>query len=187
MTSLLLLLSGLTTGLPANSMSCQTTASPASLARRASPLDSVSFTVGSAQVKICYGRPSARGRTMVGGVAHPFGRLWRTGANEPTTIHTTAPILVGGIKVPAGSTSLYTVPGESTWEIVLNSSTEQWGDEGSYDKVKASELGRAKVPGQTLKDHIEQFTIRTEPANTGLRLVLEWEKWRVAVPVAPAG
>ncbi len=55
--------------------------------RRLSPLDSLTFTVGGSPVKLCYGRPSARGRTMIGGRDVAYGRLWRTGANEPTMIH----------------------------------------------------------------------------------------------------
>src|SRR5690349_11479076 len=85
---------------------------------RGSPLDSLSFKVGSADVKVCYGRPSAKGRTMIGGEAVPFGKLWRTGANEPTMIHTTGPLTIAGVAVPAGSYSLYTVPGPKTWSVI---------------------------------------------------------------------
>lgn len=185
MTSLLVLLGGLFTAAPVANPSCVTTASAESLAKRASPLDSVSFSVGAASVKICYGRPSLRGRQMIGGSAHPFGKLWRTGANEPTTIHTTAPIVVAGIKVPAGATSLYTVPGETTWEVVLNGSTEQWGDEGSYDNVKATEIGRAKLTASRPGSPIEQFTIRPESKAGTTILILEWEMSRIAIPVEP--
>ena len=62
------------------------------LDKRKSPLDSTSFTVGGKTVKVCYGRPSLRGRQMLGGEAVPFGQIWRTGANEPTMIHATGPI-----------------------------------------------------------------------------------------------
>ena len=183
MTSVLLLLGGLFTALPLKDPACQTTASAESLAKRASPLDSLSFTVGSATVKVCYGRPSLRGRQMIGGTHVPFGKLWRTGANEPTTIHTTAPIMVAGIRIPAGATSLYTVPGTSSWDVVLNSSTEQWGDEGSYDKVKATEIGRAKVAAGHLGTPVEQFTIRQESKGSITALILEWETTRISLPI----
>jgi len=150
------------------------------LATRKSPLDSLSFKVGSSDVKVCYGRPSLRGRHMLGGDDVPYGKLWRTGANEPTMIHTSGPLVVAGIKVPAGSYSLYTVPNASEWEVIVNKSITQWGEEHTYtDAVKAQELGRGKLKPETLKTPVEQFTIKSE---TGF-LVLEWETTRVKIPV----
>jgi len=163
---------------------CITSASPASLAKRASPLDSVSFVVGSARVKICYGRPSARGRTMIGGTNVPFGKLWRTGANEPTMLHTSGPISVAGVKLEAGTCALYTVPDVAQWTIIINRSTTQWGDEGSYsESIKKEEVGRGVVPVSPLPDHVEQFTIRPEVKGGWGALALEWEKTRVAIPL----
>ena len=150
------------------------------LATRKSPLDSLSFKVGSSDVKVCYGRPSLRGRHMLGGDDVPYGKLWRTGANEPTMIHTSGPLVVAGIKVPAGSYSLYTVPTANEWEVIVNKSITQWGEEHNYtDAVKAQELGRGKVKPEALKTPVEQFTIKSE---TGF-LVLEWETTRVKIPV----
>lgn len=153
-------------------------------AERPSPLDSVSFTVAGKAVKICYGRPSARGRTMIGGELVPYGRLWRTGANEPTMIHTSTALEVAGVRIDPGSYSLYTVPGESEWEIILNRSISQWGHESNYtDEVRAQEVGRGRVRSERLEGHVETFTIRTEPAERGVTLVLEWEHTRVRIPV----
>jgi hypothetical protein len=150
------------------------------LATRKSPLDSLSFKAGSSDVKVCYGRPSLRGRHMLGGDDVPYGKLWRTGANEPTMIHTSGPLVVAGIKVPAGSYSLYTVPNASEWEVIVNKSITQWGEEHNYtDAVKAQELGRGKVKPEALKTPVEVFTITSEPGF----LVLEWETTRVKIPV----
>lgn len=150
-------------------------------AGRKSPLDSLSFKVGASEVKVCYGRPSARGRTMIGGENVPFGKLWRTGANEPTMIHTSGPLVLAGVKVAAGSYSLYSVPGEKSWEIIVNRSVTQWGEESNYtDKVKAQEVGHGTVPVTPTKAPVETFTITAEPA----ALVLEWEKTRVAIPIS---
>ena len=150
------------------------------LATRKSPLDSLSFKVGSSDVKVCYGRPSLRGRHMLGGDNVPYGKLWRTGANEPTMIHTSGPLVVAGIKVPAGSYSLYTVPNASDWEVIVNKSITQWGEEHNYtDAVKAQELGRGKVKPEAMKTPVEMFTITSEPGF----LVLQWETTRVKIPV----
>jgi len=152
---------------------------------RPSPLDSVMFTVAGRDVKVCYGRPSARGRTMIGGDLVPYGEVWRTGANETTKLMSSTALRVGGIDVPAGMYALYTVPGESEWQIIVNRAHEQWGAERTYtEEVKAQELGRTAVKAEHVEDHIETFTIRAEPqANGTASLVLEWEHTRVRVPI----
>jgi Protein of unknown function (DUF2911) len=142
---------------------------------RQSPLDSLTFTAGGQTVKVCYGRPSARGRTMIGGEGVPYGKLWRTGANEPTVIFTPIALNIAGVKVAPGKYSLYTVPGEKEWEVIVNRSTSQWGHESSYtEEVRAQEVGRGKA--------------RAEKTSGGeiQRLVLAWEKTKVAVPIKAA-
>lgn len=172
---------------PAQEPSCITRATAAQLAERPSPLDSLMFTVGSARVKVCYGAPSARGRKIFGGDVVPYGQLWRTGANEPTMIHTSAPITVAGLAVPAGVVSLYTVPGKDEWEVIVNRSVAQWGAEGRYtDEIKAQEIGRGKARSTMLPAAVERFLIRVEPAGSQATLVLEWEHTRVAIPIAAA-
>ncbi len=154
---------------------------------RRSPLDSLSFTVDGATVKVCYGRPSARGRTMLGGTNVPYGKVWRTGANEPTMIHTTIPLVIGDVSVEPGTYSLYSVPGESQWQILVNASIDQWGHERNYTgAVAAQELGRATVVSERTEQHVETFTIRTESMDGGAALVLEWEHTRVRVPLRKA-
>jgi hypothetical protein len=155
---------------------------------RQSPLDSLTFTVAKQTVKVCYGRPSARGRTMIGGKAVPYGKLWRTGANEPTVIFTPLALEIAGVKVAPGKYSLYSVPGEKEWEIIVNRSTSQWGHESEYTKaVEAQEVGRGKVPAEKLSAPVETFTISPDPASgEAQRLVLNWEKTRVAIPIKAA-
>jgi hypothetical protein len=148
-------------------------------------LDSLTFDVGKSPVKVCYGRPSLRGRAMLGTEHVPYGKLWRTGANEPTIFYTPAAIQVAGIRVPPGVYSLYTVPGKTEWEVIVNRSISQWGHESRYtDSVKAQEVGRGKAPAQAIAEPIETFTIRSESAGGGAAsLILEWEKTRVRIPV----
>jgi hypothetical protein len=155
---------------------------------RPSPMGALTLRLDGARVKLCYGRPAARGRTMIGGKHVPFGRLWRTGANEPTTIISTVPLTISGIRMPAGRASLYTVPGPESWEIILNRSTSQWGIESEYtDTVRAGELGRAIVPSARDSAHIERLTLEFERkgADAG-DLVLAWESTRVRIPLQRA-
>lgn len=157
------------------------------VAGRKSPLDSVTFSVASRPIKLCYGRPSSRGRVMLGGAAVPYGKLWRTGANEPTIFFTPVAIRLAGILVPAGKYSLYTVPDRNDWEVIVNRSTTQWGEEHNYTAaVQAQEVGRAKVKTEPLKQPIETFTIRSARDGRGATLILEWETTRVWIPVKPA-
>jgi hypothetical protein len=115
----------------------------------------------------------------------PYGKLWRTGANEPTTLHLPFTAEIAGIRVAPGSYSIYTVPNVDEWEIIVNRSTAQWGVEGQYTSdIEAQEVGRGKVKVQGVAEPIETFTIRSIPAGANAAdLVLEWERTRVRVPL----
>lgn len=157
------------------------------VANRASAYDSTAIVINGKRALICYGRPSAKGRTMLGGEMIPYGKLWRTGANEPTTLHIPYAATIAGVKVQPGSYSIYTVPGKNEWEVVINRSTSQWGHEGRYTpEVEKQEVGRGKVKSRTLKNHVETFTIKSAKAKGGADLILEWEKTRVAIPIRAA-
>lgn len=165
---------------------CQPMADRMKLEGRASPYDSTLITIDGHTAKICYGRPSARGRTMIGGENVPYGKLWRTGANEPTTIHLPFAASIGAIRVEPGSYSLYTIPGEKEWVVIVNRSITQWGHESRYTpEVQAQEVGRDTVASERMENHVETFTIRSVPAGEGkAELVLEWEHTRVRIPIA---
>lgn len=152
---------------------------------RASPYDSTLFVISGQEAKLCYGRPSVRGRQIFGELV-PFDTLWRTGANEPTIIHLPVAATIAGIAVEPGSYSLYTVPGREEWQVVVNRSIEQWGHESQYvDEVRAQEVGRASVPAEETSSPVETFNIHAEVADPGVDLVLEWENTRVSIPVRP--
>lgn len=149
------------------------------VAGRASRYDSVSVIVGAAHVTVCYGRPKMNGRAIFGGLV-PYDTLWRTGANEPTTLHTDAPIELAGLRLDAGSYALYTVPRASGgWTLVVNGATDQWGHESSYASVRDKEIGRRLVTAVKTGEPIEAFTIEA----TKDALHLEWERTRVVVPL----
>lgn len=94
---------------------------------RQSPPAKVSETIKTgATVTIDYSRPSVKGRTIGNEIA-PFGKVWRTGANEATTFEVNRDVTVEGQKLPAGKYSLYTIPGESEWTIIFNKTWKQWG------------------------------------------------------------
>lgn len=167
-------------------LACQVSPNMA-LEGRASPMDSTSVSLADGAVKLCYGSPSARDRTMIGGEHVPFGELWRMGANEPTMLHTSVPLSVAGISIEPGSYAMYTIPGDEEWEIFLSRSTEHWGL-AITDEVRAMEVGSATVESEALEDHVEALRFRFEEAGTrSASLVLEWETTRIAIPVTATG
>jgi len=154
------------------------------VAGRASPYDSVNFTVDDKAAQICYGRPYTKGRAIFGELIK-YGELWRTGANEPTILHIPFAASIAGVDVQPGSYSIYTIPGDSTWTVILNRSTDQWGHESRYSAdVEAREAGRGSVPRESLDTPVEQFTITAEPQDGGgTHMILDWEKTRVRLPI----
>jgi len=160
--------------------SCTHRGTAAALAQRASPLDSVQVTIDGAIVKVCYGRPSARGRSIMGGLV-PFGEPWRLGANEPTRLVLPFGADVAGVHVEPGTYSLYVVPQTTSWEVHVNKAVERWGI--PIDSlVQAQDAGKGTVPVETLAQPVEQLTLRLV-AGSPAELVVEWEKTRVRIPI----
>lgn len=173
-----------TAGLAVSELTC-TPSERMAIEGRASPYDSTLFVLDGQDAKLCYGRPSVRGRTIFGDLV-PYDTIWRTGANEPTIIHLPVGAEIAGIPVEAGSYSIYTVPARDEWDIVVNRATSQWGHESQYtEEVRSQEIGRASVPAETIAEPVETLDIHAEVAEPGVDLVLEWERTRVRVPVRP--
>jgi hypothetical protein len=167
----------------ANDLACQPVARMP-VADRPSPYDSVLVNLGGQEAKLCYGRPSVRGREIFGGLV-PFDTIWRTGANEPTTIHLPFAAEIAGIRVDPGSYTIYTVPGRQQWTVIVNRSIDQWGIESQYtDAIRAQDVGRAAVPAETTTTPEEMFTISAEPTGAdSADLVLTWENVRTRIPI----
>jgi len=139
-----------------------------------SPHETVSAAVDGAQVSITYGRPYTRGRKIVGGLV-PFGRVWRTGADQSTTLVTDGPLVIGGAVVPAGKVSLYTLPSPQGWKLIINKQTGQWGTE--YNE--AQDLARVDMTTRALTAPVDQFTIKIE----GGQIKMAWELTEVSVAI----
>lgn len=148
--------------------------------KRPSPPGTAEVTLKGKKVTIDYSRPSARGRKVVGNLI-PFGQVWRTGANEATTLKTEVALNIGGAKVPAGTYTIYTLASENApWKLIINKQTGQWGTEYHQDQ----DLARVDLEKSQTKQPVEQFTIsfdKKDDANASL--VMEWENSRVSVPV----
>jgi hypothetical protein len=147
---------------------------------RPSPPAQASVSLGGHNVTIDYSAPSMRGRKIFGGLV-PFGHWWRTGANEATTLKTDVNLRIGNLGVPAGTYTLYTIPTESGWTLIVNKQTGQWGTK--YDE--AQDLGRVKMSEGVLPSSpIETFQIQFEHTNDlTTQLHLKWETTNVFVSV----
>lgn len=140
-----------------------------------SPSSTIEGKIGEANVKIVYSQPSARGRKMLGG-KEPYGQVWRTGANEATTIEFDKAVKIEGKDVAAGKYTLFTIPGESEWTIILNKEAKQWG---AYKYDEKNDLLRVKVKPTKSSDFVETFNIALGKDEVQLK----WENTAVAFKV----
>ncbi len=111
-----------------------------------------------ARIIVDYGQPHARGRTILGNVV-PFDAPWRTGANEATSLVTDVDLVVGGVVVPRGSYTLYTLPSRSGWKLIINKNTGQWGTEYRPEQ----DLARVDLRVRQLREPIDAFSIWLVP------------------------
>ena len=155
-------------------------------AQRPSPLGHTTFAMDGHEAMVCYGRPYAKGRTVMGELV-PFGQPWRVGANEATAIHLPFAAEIGGVELEPGSYSLYAVPGEEEWTFFINSNHERWGVPINAD-VTAADLGSFTRPAESTDEMAEQLTFRWDAHGQGMgHLVMEWENTRVEIPVHGPG
>jgi hypothetical protein len=140
--------------------------------------DTVRATVGRANLLVDYGRPLRRGRTIFGGIV-PFDTVWRTGANAATQFRTDVDLSMGGVTIPAGTYTLWTVPSRTgPWKLVVNRQTGQWGT--VYDPAR--DLARIDLRTETVDTPVERFTITVEPQADGGILAIAWDRTRASVP-----
>ena len=140
-----------------------------------SPKETVKAKAGGANVEIVYSRPSSRGRTMLGG-NEPYGQVWRTGANEATTIEFDKAVKVEGKELPAGKYALFTIPGEKEWTVIFNKEHKQWG---AYNYKQDEDALRVTVPAKKPKSYVETFTISLE----NNEVILAWENSQASFKV----
>jgi hypothetical protein len=143
---------------------------------RPSPKATVGQTIGLTDVTIVYSRPYVKGRVIWGGLV-PYNQVWRTGANEATTISFSDDVLINGQRLPAGTYSLHTIPAPDEWTIIFNKVAKQWG---SFNYDEKQDALRVKAKPMPAPMH-EMFTI--EFANVTMdnaQIVLAWDK--LAVP-----
>lgn len=152
--------------------------------RTLSPPASVSHTNGLLTVSIDYSRPSVRGRVIFGTkekkALQPYGEYWRLGANESTEIDFNKDVLFNGETVKTGRYRIYAIPGNETFEIVLNTALGTWG---AFSPKADQDLIRTKVPVENLTTPTEQFTITMQSEGDSIQIRFEWERVGVTLPI----
>lgn len=152
--------------------------------QRKSPHETTSANLGGKKITITYGRPSLKGRKAVGGALVPYGEVWRTGADEATTLATDADLTIGNLHVPKGTYALFTLPEQSGWTLIINKKADQWG---AFNYNKADDLGRTPLAVKQLSSPVEEFTIELKPEGANkLLLTLAWENTQASATISLA-
>ncbi|MAZ73866.1 MAG: asparagine synthetase B [Flavobacteriaceae bacterium] len=147
-----------------------------------SPMDMAAYPASHQEsnklVKIAYSRPQLKGRPLE--KLTPQGKVWRTGANEAAEITLYQPMKIGDKVVNAGTYSLFTIPGDDSWTIILSSDTNVWG---AYSYDEANDVVRTTAKVTKADEALEAFSIAFEEAKGGAHMHLGWGTTRVAVPL----
>ncbi len=130
-------------------------------------------------VKIDYSSPRMKGRKIFGDLV-PFGKVWRTGANEATSLVTTAGLTIGGKAVPAGSYTLFTVPEQGKWTLVISKKTGEWGIPYPGE---ADDFARVEMKVSSLNAPMENFTITLDGGAKACTLRIEWESTGASIRI----
>ena len=148
-------------------------------ASRPSPPATATGNVNGATVTVNYGSPAVKGRQIFGGLV-PYDKAWRAGANEATIVEVSKDVKVEGKPLPAGKYSLFAVPGEKEWTVILNSETGQWGVKrtGEANRDPAKDVVTVQVKPKKAASPSERLTY----AVTAKGIVLDWDT--VEVPIA---
>lgn len=158
-----------------------------------SPMDMMYFPSGFAQLKaqgkatgdpimrVIYGRPQKNGREIFG--SHlPYGKLWRAGANEATEVTFFKAVIIGEKEVQPGRYSLYIIPEETKWTLILNSETDIWGEGPSkYDQNK--DVIRTELALEKLDADVEAWSMFFQKSEFGANLVMAWDKTKTMLPI----
>ncbi len=133
------------------------------------------------EIEVRYHRPTKKGRQIFGALV-PYGRVWRTGSDNATTIAFSTPVTFGGVAVPAGTYEIFSIPGEREWTVILHENRSQWG---SYAYDSTHDVARVQVRPHTAAEVAESFTLAFETVtNSQAALVIGWDRVRVPVVLA---
>lgn len=145
-----------------------------------SPHAKMQQKVGLTEVSLDYSRPSMNGRDIFGELL-PYGKKWRTGANENTVVTFSTDVSIDGKELKAGSYALYTVPEKNKWRVMFYKNTQNWGLPENWDSGKVA--ASTSVKASELSKAVKSFTIAIDDLSfTGANLTIMWENTSVSIP-----
>ena len=151
-----------------------------------SPKETVNYSADNSDFEVIYSRPFKNERLIFGsqeeGALVPFGKYWRTGANAATTFETSSGIMFNDQKLDAGKYRLYTIPGEDSWQIILNSESDKFFAISEPDYSK-DVMKTSIIPTIKEKNTVEQFTIGFSKNTIGVEMYLMWDTTVVSIPL----
>lgn len=152
--------------------------------KKHSPEETVTHKAKDATFSVYYNRPFKKNRTIFGKLV-PFGKVWRTGANEATTFTTNKDIMIDGSTLAAGTYTLWTIPNPASWKVIFNKKEYSWGVSmgGEVKREPDFDALTIEVPTQPLLNSIDQFSIYFENANDFTLFYLAWDRTAVAIPI----
>lgn len=152
---------------------------------RLSPEDTVEFSLNDLKLEVYYNRPFKKNREIFGALV-PYEQVWRTGANEATTFKSNKDLLVDSLPLPAGKYTLWTIPNDSTWQVIFNSKQYPWGVDEMMRPMREPEFDYLSVvvPVDTLKTEVEQFTIGFNNITGQLKMTMAWDYTLIEVPLS---
>lgn len=138
-----------------------------------------SYKIADKKMKVVYSRPQLKERSL--STLAPAGKVWRTGANESAEITFYQDAIFGGNAVKAGTYSLFTIPGDGEWTVILNSNLNQWG---AYSYESDADVTRVTASASSGEESLEAFSIAYKDVDGGVHMVMGWDTTRVAVPIS---
>lgn len=134
---------------------------------------------GQSFMRVIYSRPQKKGRDIFGELV-PYGKVWRTGANEATEITFYKDVMFGNQNVEAGTYSFFSIPGQDEWTLILNKDINQWG---AYNYDEKKDVARVKVKAKKTAANVETFSITSRKVKEGYHLLLGWDDTFIEVPI----
>lgn len=143
------------------------------------PLQVASSKTEKPKIKVEYSRPQKKNRVVFGNLIK-FGDIWRFGANENTEIKFYTPVKIAGKEIPAGTYSVFAIPFEKEWTIVINSDTDKWG---AYAYDKSKDVVRFNIPVEKTASPIEYFSVTFIQTKSGADMYAGWDNSQVKFPI----
>ncbi|GAA4270981.1 DUF2911 domain-containing protein [Aquimarina gracilis] len=152
--------------------------------KKHSPEETITHTTKEATITVYYNRPFKNDREIFGNLV-PYGKVWRTGANEATTFSTDKDLLIDGTLLKAGLYTLWTIPNPKSWKIIFNNKQYNWGVnmDGTPKRNPEFDELTIEVPAIPLLNIKEQFSIYFEDAHEFTIMYLAWDRTAVAIPI----